>query len=142
MDMSIRRVIRIYVRKNIGPAVSAGSIDTKGKRMAFGNKGKSTSVRLTGLFVSKNRRGLAVGTMRASDMPALIEKIKEANGKKLGLTFFLWKNDRQGPAFSISVDVERPREQQSRPAGPSRKPIEADDLFGPEPEAADDPFKD
>lgn len=95
--------------------------------MAYGKPAakKQTSVRLTGLFKTK-KPGLYVGSTRAEDLSALIEKIKEAKSKGVGLTFFLWKNEPgKGPLYSLNTDLEQPREQ--RTARPARRPIEPDD---------------
>lgn len=111
--------------------------------MAYGKK-KFTSIRLTGLFKTK-KPGLFVGSVALKDLDGLIGKIKEAREKKLGLTFFAWKNDPtqytgdgNPPALNLTVDVERPREQRD-----ARRPI-ADDPFADttadEPRAGRDPF--
>lgn len=89
--------------------------------MAF-KRSNTKSVRLTGLFKTK-RPGLFVGTCRAEDLKQLIAKIKAAKEEDKGLTFFVWKNQGEGPTLSLSVDVE-----QERPARTSRKPIEEDEF--------------
>lgn len=91
----------------------------------YGNKGgkkQGTGLRLTGFFKTK-RPGLFVGSISNKDLAPLIDKIKSAKGKELGLTFFLWKNDKQGgPLMSLNVDLERPQSER-----PKRRPIEEDD---------------
>lgn len=105
------------------------------KLLAYGRpqRAKGTSARLTGLFKTK-RPNLFIGSIE--DLKPLIEKIKEATNQKRGLTFFLWKNDPgKGPALSLSVDVEQPRE--ARAQQQPRRPIEADPFDVP---GDDDPF--
>ena len=117
------------------------------KLMAYGGRGtqqqKGTSLRLTGLFAAKARRGLFVGSMRAEDMPALVEKIKEAKTAGRTLSFFVWKNDRGGPALSLSVDVERDYQKSGSTRGGSarRRPIEPDDdILSDTPDGDEDIF--
>lgn len=75
-------------------------------------KSKFAGNRLTGLFKSRNKKGLYVGTARPDDVDGLIDKIKTAKKVGRGLTFFLWKNDIQSantPVFSLSCDVAQER---------------------------------
>lgn len=88
-----------------------------------------TDVRVTGLFATK-RDGLFVGTAKGEQFDALIEKLKAAKQAGRGLTFFLWENTfKDGPPFSINVDVEQDQ-QQNAPAHRgygARRKIEEDD---------------
>ena len=106
-------------------------------------KTKMTSVPVTGLFQSKNKRNLRVGTCSGKYFDAFLAKVKAAVKEGNGMTFFLWKNkDEEGEvSFSLSADVGRELKKRG-------KPIQEDDDWGadeaeaePEEEAAD-PFED
>lgn len=123
-----------------------------GFRRGGGSKPKSgTSVRLTGLFKSKTKRGLAVGS--TTELEDLIAVVKKARASEQGLVWFLWRNepdensDKKTPDFTLYVDVnkeedDRPRRRSIRDEEdeprPRRKPVDDDD---PEPEKDDEvPF--
>lgn len=94
---------------------------------------KFTSSRLTGLFKSK-KQGLWVGTARPEDIEGLITKIKEAKKAGRGLTFFLWKNEGEGPVFSLNCDVAQEFK--------AKRPIQAAEQAAADAfDEDDDPFK-
>ena len=109
--------------------------------MAFQQKRKQAqkSTRITGLFQSKTKRGLYVGTARPEDIKALGAKMKEAMAADKGLVFFLWKNsdaEEGQPLFSLTADVAQDRDEKPGP-GRKRQAVNDDN----EPEADDDlPF--
>jgi len=111
--------------------------------MVWNNKGKgrsnSTMFRLTGLFKA-SKPGMYVGSMRATDLGGLVEKVKSAKAKERGLTFFIFRNDpdRKGPALSLLVDVERDRDE----ARPRRKPIQEDPFEDEQEEIEDEETED
>lgn len=118
--------------------------------MAFQQRRKSAvgkSVRITGLFRSKTRKGLYVGTARPEEIKALGAKLKEALTEDRGAVFFLWKNEdaEGGPLFSLTADVAQEREtktaaQNRRRVSPDRQAA-FDAVNADEPEADDDlPF--
>ena len=109
--------------------------------VAFQQKRKQAqkSTRITGLFQSKTKRGLYVGTARPEDIKALGAKMKEAMAADKGLVFFLWKNsdaEEGQPLFSLTADVAQDRDEKP---GPGRKRQVTND--DGEPESDDDlPF--
>jgi len=106
--------------------------------MAFQRRSKNTnSVRITGLFASRNKRGLYVGTARPEDLKALGAKMKEALAEGKGMAFFLWKNEAEEgkPLFNLTAAVAMDRDD-AKPAKRRLVPVDDD-----EPEAEDDlPF--
>jgi len=96
--------------------------------MAYGTykkKSQNTAVRLTGLFKSRTRQGLAVGTIDGENLDNLITKIKAAKAVGRGVTVFLWSNPGKNPPFSVSADVAQERQQRAAKAAA----IEDDDSF-------------
>lgn len=106
--------------------------------MAYGRRREENPNKITGLFRSKNKRGLFVGTADEKYLGNLIRIIKEAKADGKGVTFFLWKSDYEdGPAYNLTADVaqDRPKgsggrrrssEDEDAPR-PRRRPIEEDD---------------
>lgn len=98
---------------------------------------KENPNKITGLFQSRNKRGLFVGTADEKYLGNLIRIIKDAKADRKGVTFFLWKSDfEDGPAYNLTADVaqDRPRgggrgrsREDEDDARPRRRPIEADD---------------
>ena len=80
----------------------------------YGGKRKSnrsaTSVRLTGLFRSKTKRGLSVGSI--TELDEIVGLLKKARADEKGLVLFLWKNtpdedsDKQQPDYTLYMDVQ------------------------------------
>lgn len=106
--------------------------------MAYGNyrgkkgKKKGTSLRLTGLFKSKKKRGLAVGSI--TELDDLKDLLKKAIAEEKGLVVFLWRNevdddsDKKQPDFTLYMDVNQEDEDR-----PRRRKIEDDDDDEPRP---------
>lgn len=122
-----------------------------------GGRSAGTSVRLTGLFPTR-KPGLLTGTIDGEQLDGLIAKIKAAKAAGQGIVVFCWENDRpqQGrnaPAFNLSADVSKPKDDEgpapaprraAAPARPARRRIEEPDPIEEaeegSPEANDDPF--
>lgn len=104
--------------------------------MAFQGKRGGGSVRLTGLFVAKSKKGLATGTAKGEELDGLIAKIKEAKASGNGLVFFLWKQE-GNPPFSLSVDVSKPYDKSRQRSG---KKIESSGFDDDEIPGSDDLF--
>lgn len=76
--------------------------------------GGDRPTRLTGLFASRAKRGLFVGTARPEELRAVAPKIRQAIESGRGLTFFLWDNGNDEPRFNLSAEVAN--ERPARPA--------------------------
>jgi hypothetical protein len=66
----------------------------------------SKYLRLTGLWPSKNKKGLFTGKLRNQDIGKLIDKLEEAGDADIA--FFLWENDaesRKDPEFTLQCTV-------------------------------------
>ena len=103
-------------------------------------RGSSEFTKVTGLFRSKKKKGLYLGSTDAERLDGLIEKIKEARKAKKQLTFFVWKSKYEdGPVFNLTVDVAQEQTGKSR-----SRPIvnddadEVEETEEPEAEEADD----
>ena len=120
---------------------------------------KYTGVRLTGLFRSRKKRNLFVGSADGDKIEQLIAIIKKARKQEAELAVFLWRNpdaEEGKPMFSLVIDVsnsdERPRrkarhiepddedEDDDEEDKPAKKDSEDDD-DDQEDEAEDDPFE-
>lgn len=95
-------------------------------RLGGRSKKRGTSLRLTGLFRSKAKRGLSVGS--ATELDELKDLLKRAISEEKGLVFFLWRNqidedaDKKQPDYTLYVDVNQ--EDDDRPR---KRRIEEDD---------------
>ena len=146
IQKGLRRVWRIGVETLVGNVLSlrnrsglVGSYQltpeqTKRWRKVLMPKrrGNSNFTKVTGLFRSKKKKGLYLGSTDEERLGALIDKIKEA--KKVGkqVTFFLWKSTYDdGPVFNLTVDLAQDRKEGSR------RPIKNDDFDEPDAEEAE-----
>lgn len=111
-----------------------------------GNRGggRPNKNKLTGLFRTK-RPELLTGSIKGEQLENLIDKIKTAKSKGLGIVIFCWKNDRRdnpkSPLFNLSADVEQPMDDGFGDAPPRRqsRSIEPDPTDEPA-DDGEDPF--
>ena len=96
-------------------------------RFKKNKKSETTFVKVTGLFQSRNKKGMYVGTAKPEYLEPLAEKLEQALDTGKGLVFVVWRNKfEDGPYFNLTVDVARDQENTARSAK-SRKKIEDDD---------------
>ncbi len=96
---------------------------------------RSGTVRLTGMFKAKAKRGLWVGSM--DELEPLVDLVRKAVKTKSGLVFFLWRNEESehGPVFALSVAESN---DEGRGARRSSRAIEPADDEDDAPRSADD----
>lgn len=69
----------------------------------------SKYLRLTGLWESRNKRGMWSGKIRGQDLGKVMDKLQEADDARADVVVFLWENNekrgQKDPDFSVQIAV-------------------------------------